>query len=122
MALSGSNTLQDDFKCPECGQIVSSGIGFRAGVVNNLIYKTGDRISWEGTKTWPPERPEGGSFKTIGYFECENLKCETWHDCYPEVQEVLITLIADTIVSAKPIKYSPDKIEFAVFAPDQEIE
>ncbi|MBX9686996.1 MAG: hypothetical protein K2X27_09855 [Candidatus Obscuribacterales bacterium] len=119
--ITGSNHLLNDFKCPHCGTPVSCGIGFRAGTVKNLNYKVGDKISWSGKSQWPEQRPFGGNFKTIGYFECENLRCETWNDCFPQVQEVLITILDDVIRDAKPVFYQPDKIEFAVFDPEQEI-
>ena len=119
--VSGSNHLQSDFKCPKCGAAITCGIGFRAGTVRNLNYKLGDRIHWDKQPTWPEERPNNGDFKTIGYFECENLRCETWNDCFPEVQEVLITIKDDQISEATPIFYRPDKIEFSVFSLDQEI-
>lgn len=120
--ISGSNHLvQDDFKCPRCGTKLSCGIGFRAGTVKGINYKIGDKIDWSGKHNWPSERPENGSFKTIGYFECENLRCETWNDCFPEVQEVLITIENDIIRAYKPVFYKPDSIDFSVLAPDQEI-
>jgi hypothetical protein len=120
-AINGSNHLQSDFKCPKCGAAVSCGVGFRAGTVKGTDYKIGDKIDWSGKTNWPAERPDDGSFKTIGYFECENLRCETWNDCFPEVQEVLITIEHDIIRAAEPIFFQPNKIEFSVFSLDQEI-
>ncbi len=119
--ISGSNHLKDDFKCPRCGAPLSCGIGFRAGTVNGIDYKVGDKIDWNSKHTWPAERPESGNFKTIGYFECENLRCETWSDCFPEVQEVLISIENDIIKEFKTVFYKPDKIEFEVLPPDQEV-
>lgn len=81
----------------------------------------GDKIDWSGKKTWPEERPEGGNFKTIGYFECENLRCPTWNDCFPQVQEVLITVKNDIISEIRPIFFRPDKVEFSVFSLEQEV-
>ena len=120
-AISGSNLLHSDFNCPRCGTLITCGIGFRAGIVRGIEYRLGDKIDWSGKKTWPCERPEGGSLKTIGYFECENLKCPTWHDCFPEVQEVLITIQNDVISQVKSISFQPGRIDFTVFSPDQEI-
>lgn len=117
----GSNHLQSDFHCPRCGAEISCGIGFRAGTVKDINYKIGDKINWSEKPTWPQERPEGGNFKTIGYFECENLRCETWNDCFPEVQEVLITIKNDIISDIKTVHFRPDKIDFSVFSLDQEI-
>ena len=119
--INGSNQLDIDFKCPKCGHEVTAGIGFRAGTIKGFKYKPGDRISWEGSPTWPPLRPDQGSFKTIGYFECENLRCETWSDCFPEVQEVLIVIQNDVITDYKSVAFRPDKIDFGVFPPEQEI-
>lgn len=119
--ITGSNHLQSDFKCPRCGSEISCGIGFRAGTVRGTQYGIGDRLDWSGPGTWPEQRPEGGNLKTIGYFECENLKCETWRDCFPDVQEVLITIESDVIRQVKSVSYQPGKITFAVFSPDQEI-
>lgn len=119
--INGSNQLAVDLNCPKCGHAVTSGIGFRAGVVKAIKYKPGQRIIWNGTPTWPPERPADGNFKTIGYFECENLRCETWSDCFPEVQEVLITIQDDVITEYKNIFFRPDKIEFEVFPLEQDI-
>jgi hypothetical protein len=119
--ISGANHLQGDFKCPRCGATISCGIGFRAGTVNGADYRLGDRIGWSGKNTWPAQRPEGGNLKTIGYFECENLQCETWKDCFPDVQEVLITILSDVISNIKPVSFQPNRIDFSVFSPDQEI-
>lgn len=119
--ITGSNSLNIDWKCPKCGKPVTSGIGFRAGTVKGISYKIGDKIEWTGKRTWPAERPEGGNFKTIGYYECENLRCESWNDCFPEVQEVVITIHEDVICSALPIFYQPDKIDFFVLSPEQEL-
>lgn len=112
--ISGSNMLMSDFQCPLCGTKVSCGIGFRAGYVANIQYKPGDKISWEGGNTWPESRPQNGTFATIGYFECENLKCDSWQDCFPEVQEVLISIENDAIVKIEPTKHKPDQISFDI--------
>lgn len=119
--ISGSNHLQSDFKCPSCGAAISCGIGFRAGTVKGIDYRLGEKIDWSGKRTWPEKRPDGGNFKTIGYFECENLRCETWNDCFPQVQEVLITIQDDVIHNVKSVFFQPNKIEFSVFSLDQEI-
>ncbi len=119
--ISGSNHLQNDFKCPHCGTLITAGIGFRAGVVKDLTYKLGEKIDWSGKRIWPEERPAGGNFKTIGYFECENIRCETWNDCYPDVQEVVIEIENDIIRKMNLVNYQPNKIDFPVFSLDQEI-
>ena len=114
----GANTLYSDIKCPRCGKLVKSGIGFRAGTVNNLSYKIGEMINWDCPPTWPGTRPADGNLKTIGYFECDNLNCETWQDCYPEVQEALIIVKADIISDAKPYTHKPNELGFDVIEPD----
>lgn len=119
--INGSNQLDVDLRCPKCGRPVECGIGFRAGAVKGIKYKPGDKISWEGKPTWPEQRPAGGNFKTIGYFECENLRCPTWSDCYPEVQEMLVTIEGDVITGYSSVSYKPDKIDFEVFSLEQEV-
>lgn len=119
--ISGSNQLDVEMACPKCGHAVTTGIGFRAGVVKGLKYKPGDKITWEGKPTWPAERPANGDFKTIGYFECENLRCSTWSDCFPEVQEILINIKNDVITDYASVFYKPDKVDFEVLSPEQEI-
>jgi hypothetical protein len=108
-----SNTLYADVKCPKCGKNVASGIGFRIGKVAGLSYKLGQKIAWDAPSR-PPSRPPNGSLKTIGYFECDNLQCESWHDCYPEVQEALIVIADDVIAEAKPTVHKPGEIDFDI--------
>lgn len=119
--VSGSNYLRGEFKCPKCGAEITCGIGFRAGTVGGINYKLGDKIVWAEKRNWPQERPEDGSFKTIGYFECENLRCPTWSDCFPEVQEVVITIKNDVISDLRPVFYNPGEIKFSVFSLEEEI-
>lgn len=114
MSNQASNTLYCDITCPKCGKPVTSGIGFRVGAVNQASYKLGEKLKWEGSQVRPSARPEKGNMKTIGYFECDNLKCSTWADCYPEVQEALIVIKEDVLAEAKPFEYKPNKIEFDI--------
>ena len=114
---SGFNTLYYDLKCPNCGSAVESGIGFRAGVLRQASYKIGDKLSWDGPNSRPVERPAGGNFKTIGYFNCDNLKCTTWHDCFPEVQEALITIRDDVIAEVVPVTHKPGAQSFDILPP-----
>ncbi len=95
---------------------ITEGISFKVGVVDQKRYRIGDKLSWQG-KTRPDVRPTDGNLKTIGYFECSNLKCSTWHDCFPEVQEVLITIEADVIVKIEPITYKPNEFDFDILEP-----
>jgi hypothetical protein len=113
----GSNTLYAEIKCPRCGKTVKSGIGFRAGTVKHFSYQLGEKIQWQDAPTWPAERPDGGNLKTIGYFECDNLECDTWQDCYPEVQEALIVIKADIISDAKPYTHKPNELVFDIIEP-----
>jgi hypothetical protein len=117
MAVTGTNTLYYEINCPHCGNQVSSGIGFQAGVIKRLKYKLGDKISWDGEVARPPQRPPNGDLKTIGYFNCDNLRCSTWQDCFPEVQEALITICGDTITQAEVINYKPEEQTFPILEP-----
>jgi hypothetical protein len=110
------NTLYADVKCPKCGKNVTSGIGFRIGKVDGSSYKLGQKIAWDAPSR-PPSRPKNGSLKTIGYFECDNLECESWHDCYPEVQEALIVIHDDVIAEAKATVHKPGEIDFDIIEP-----
>lgn len=114
---TGVNTLYSDIKCPKCGKVVTSGIGFKVGSIDRGEYKIGEKLKWESGKSRPRERPDGGNLKTIGYFECENLSCETWSDCYPEVQEALITIKSDIISEAKPYTHKPNEQVFDIIEP-----
>src|SRR5690242_7670652 len=114
MAQTATNTLHCEIKCPHCGSNVGSGIGFRAGTVEGQNYKIGERLNWTGPKTRPAARPVDGNLKTIGYFECENLECVTWSDCYPEIQEALIVIKGDIIEEAKPYTHKPEQLAFDI--------
>ena len=111
------NILNTDLPCPKCGAKISSGIGFRVGKVAGLSYEIGDRITWGDSGNRPAVRPQDGSLKTIGYFECENLDCETWQDCFPEVQEVLIVIENDVIEDVKPTIHKPGVVSFDIIEP-----
>ncbi len=117
MSTPGFNTLYFDLKCPYCNSAVGSGIGFRAGAVKQASYKIGDKLSWEGGTCQPEEKPEGGNFKTIGYFNCDNLNCLSWHDCFPEVQEALITVTDDVLIEVKAMKHMPGEQGFDILPP-----
>lgn len=111
---TGTNTLYCEIKCPKCGKVVTSGIGFRVGAVNQDSYKMGEKLKWDGPRLRPVDRPKNGNLKTIGYFECDNLNCETWQDCYPEVQEALITIKSDVIAEVQPFTHKPNQLDFDI--------
>lgn len=113
----GFNTLYHALKCPYCGSAVDSGIGFRAGALKQASYRMGDKLSWEGDNCRPEEKPEGGNFKTIGYYNCDNLNCMSWHDCFPEVQEALITFTDDVIVEVTAIQHPAREQGFDILPP-----
>ena len=117
MSQAVPNTLYADVQCAHCGRKVTSGIGFRVGKVAGLSYKLGQKLSWDGGSSRPATRPADGSLKTIGYFECDNLSCESWHDCYPEVQEALIVIRQDVIAEAQPTVHRPGEIGFDIIEP-----
>jgi hypothetical protein len=117
MTIRGTNTLYHDITCPHCGKPVSSGIGFQAGVIKRLNYKLGDKITWEGQIARPATRPPNGDLKTIGYFNCDNPRCSTWQDCFPEVQEALITICGDTITAVEVTTHNPEDHTFAILEP-----
>lgn len=86
------NTVYSDLQCPFCQEKVVSGVGFRFGAVANLRYKIGDQIKWEGGPTRPSACPAQSVVKTVGYFNCDNIRCSSWQDCYPSVQKALVTI------------------------------
>ncbi|HEY9716864.1 MAG TPA: hypothetical protein V6C69_05325 [Trichormus sp.] len=91
------NTVYSDLECPFCHQKVVSGVGFRFGAIANLRYHVGDKIKWEGAPTRPDERPPEPVVKTVGYFNCDNIRCSSWQDCYPSVQKALVTIENDKL-------------------------
>ncbi len=114
-----ANTLTCDVTCPKCSKTFIADIGFRAGVIDRRSYKLGDKLSWEGAELSPAIRPADGNFKTVGYFECDNLSCSTWQDCYPEIQEALIIVKDDIILEAKPFEHRPNEIVFDIIEPNE---
>ena len=110
----GTNTLHHELDCPRCGAKVSSGIGFQVGAIKRANYRLGERISWDGPVVRPAERPQSGNLRTIGYFNCDNPRCESWQDCFPEVQEALITIADDIIADVCVIQHKPDKQDFDI--------
>ncbi len=115
--IAATNTLYYELECQFCGQVVRSGIGFRAGAINRRNYKLGEKLSWEGGSCRPAQRPAGGNLKTIGYFNCDNPRCQTWKDCFPDVQEALITIRNDVLDEVKVLRYKPTEHTFDIIEP-----
>jgi len=110
---SNFNTVYVDLKCPFCQVAIESGVGFRVGALENRKYRVGDKLDWAGSNCRPLTRPPDGNLKTIGYFNCDNPRCTSWRDCYPEVQVALIAICDDRIseVSAYDGVLSGEKFE-----------
>ncbi|HEY9756871.1 MAG TPA: hypothetical protein V6C97_17020 [Oculatellaceae cyanobacterium] len=102
------NTLYADVICPFCHEKVSSGVGFKVGALTNKAYKLGDKLDWSGTALRPDKQPAKGNITSIGYFNCDNVHCSTWQDCYPEVQQAFIKIENNVIVSVTPVEDSSD--------------
>ncbi len=96
---------------------MASGVGFRAGLIDQGNYHLGDKVKWEGNPCRPKVRPPGGSLKTIGYFNCDNLKCSSWQDCYPDVQLALVTVKDDVIVDVSIYNGEVGEERFAILEP-----
>lgn len=95
------NTVYPPLNCPFCAQTVSSGVGFRVGALMGKQYRIGDSIVWEGGPTRPESRPPAGNIRSIGYFNCDNIKCSSWSDCFPEVQLALVVVENNVIVAVE---------------------
>jgi len=115
--MAATNTVYYELECPHCGSLVRSGIGFRAGVVRQLNYNVGEKIRWDGPNCRPAHRPPDGNLKTIGYFNCDNPRCETWKDCFPDVQEAMIIIVNDVIANVQVIEYKPHERSFDIIEP-----
>ena len=89
-------------RCPKCNEEIVSGIGFQLGNICNKRYKIGDELSWEGTDCRPKVRPDETVIKAVGYFNCDNPHCDSWEDCFPDVQMALITVENNYLKSATP--------------------
>ncbi|HEY9784904.1 MAG TPA: hypothetical protein V6D17_05835 [Candidatus Obscuribacterales bacterium] len=106
-----------EISCPFCKEKVTSGIGFRVGAIANRAYKVGDRLSWEGENIRPAKRPAGGDITSIGYFNCDNVACSSWKDCFPDVQQALVVVENDVIVKAEVYNGPSKGEEFAIIKP-----
>src|SRR5688500_376705 len=113
----GTNTLYYDLECPYCKVPIRSGIGFRVGSIKQLSYRLGEKLKWDGPITRPKARPAGGNMQTIGYFNCDNPRCDTWKDCFPEVQEALIVIREDYLAEVKVVEHNPGSHNFEIVEP-----
>lgn len=111
------NTLHTELNCPFCGEKVESGVGFRFGLVANLQYRLGDRIRWDGAPTRPSTRPKARTVKTIGYFNCDNIRCKSWQDCFPQVQPALVTIEDDVLAVVEPFSGTASYDGFDIIEP-----
>lgn len=111
------NTVYSDLECPFCHAKVASGVGFQVGVVGNLNYKIGEKLKWDGSNCRPAVRPPGGNIKSIGYFNCDNIRCSTWQDCYPEVQQALVTVENDIITDVSVFHERKEGQNFDIIEP-----
>ncbi len=108
------NTLHCELHCPHCRAKIISGLGFRVGSLENRQYKLGDTINWSNPPCQPENRPAGGNIVTLGHFNCDNPRCSSWQDCYPNIQTVKITIKKDKIVDAVIYANEDNHEEFAI--------
>ncbi len=83
-------------------------------MVNQKNYRLGEKLVWGGPFSRPDIRPLEGNLKTIGYFNCDNPGCPTWHDCFPEVQEALIVVQGDVISEVTVVSHNPGSLTFDI--------
>ncbi len=77
--MSTYNTLTSELQCPHCGTVVVVRIDFRFGLRDQLEYRLGDRLIWEGRGTrTPSQRPVDGCFQGEGYTECPQCGNAFW--------------------------------------------
>ncbi len=112
------NTIHCDLHCPLCNAKILTGIGFRIGSLENKQYKIGDKINWSKQPTRPEKRPANGNVITLGHFNCDNPRCSSWQDCYPNIQNAKITIKEDKIVDIA-IYTGVDQEDFAILEPPQ---
>jgi hypothetical protein len=95
------NTLYADVHCPFCNEKVTSGVGFKVGALTNKSYRIGDKLNWKGAPVRPEKPPAKGDITSIGYFNCDNIRCSTWQDCYPQVQQAFILVKNNVLVAVE---------------------
>jgi len=93
------NTINGGLSCPFCKEKIVSGVGFQYGTIDNRQYAVGDEIDWSGTPCRPAKKPTEDLVKTVGYFNCDNVRCSSWQDCYPDIQTALVTIEKNKIKS-----------------------
>lgn len=111
------NTVYPTLNCPFCKEAITSGVGFAVGRVNRDVYKIGDELRWDtlsGRSSRPVQKPELGNIDTIGYFNCDNVSCSSWSDCFPEVQRALIKIRANKIEEVELYNQDGELAEFAI--------
>ncbi|MBC7999688.1 MAG: hypothetical protein IAF58_17175 [Leptolyngbya sp.] len=113
------NTVYADLECPFCKEKVSSGVGFRLGVLENRNYKLGETLNTGGENVRPSAFPQDGNLKSVGYFNCDNVKCSSWTDCFPEVQHALITVKNHVIENVEVYKGPLSGEQFEIIEPAQ---
>ncbi len=108
------NTLYCDFPCPHCQEKIVTGIGFRVGSLIKARYKIGDTLNWQQEPRRPEKRPNNGNIITLGHFNCDNPKCTSWQDCYPDIQTVKITVEKDRIIDVSIYTDALSEGQFAI--------
>lgn len=77
--MSTYNTLTAGIRCPHCGNDTDVRIDFRFGLRDQLEYRLGDRLAWEGKGVRTPAgRPPDGDFEGEGYTECSVCGNSFW--------------------------------------------
>jgi len=89
-------------------------VGFRVGALKNYSYKIGDNLSWQGTLCRPEVKPPAGNIRSIGYFNCDNLRCTSWSDCFPDVQLAIVIIENNEIVAVKVHEGLEEYEQFAI--------
>ena len=110
------NTLQHNLSCPFCQEKIVTAIGFKIGSLNKKVYKLGDKIDWKKSPRRPEQRPAKGNIITLGYFNCDNTKCKSWQDCFPDIQTVKIVIEKDKIIDVSIYTDTLPHEQFAILS------
>ena len=89
-------------------------MGFRVGALTNHSYKIGDTLLWDGPVCRPEVKPPAGNIRSIGYFYCDNLRCSTWSDCFPDVQQVVVVVENNVLVAVELHKLLDEVEQFQI--------